>query len=90
MEMKMAGRGRPRKITLEKDTIMAEEFYGDVKQMVRRIAKGHPIPDQGVFDVYTVDKQLDEWTKQGYKLFNTHFRGVTPESYDVMYILVRE
>ena len=86
----MASRGRPRKITLAEDTDMTEEFYGDVKQMVRRIAKQHPIPEMGVFDVYTVDRQLDEWTKQGYRLFNTHFLGVTPESYDVMYILVRE
>ena len=71
------------------DEVQPQEIYGDVKQMVRRIAKGFPDPDHGVDDVKSVDKELGEWSKAGYRLFNTHYLGSTPESYDVMYILVR-
>lgn len=81
---------RPRKITLEGDVEMVEEFYGDVKQMVRRIAKGFPLPEQGIDTVFDVDKELDQWSRQGYRLFNTHYLGSTPESYDVMYVLVKK
>jgi len=85
----MAGRGRPRKITLEEDTIMAEEFYGDVKQMVRKIAKLAPNAETGVDTVFEVDAELDKWYKAGYRLFNTHFLASSLDSYDVLYVLVK-
>lgn len=74
--------------------MVTTQVYGDVKQMVRKIYKAPVMTaeakQQGYDTVYDVDSELDEWSKQGYALFNTHFLGNTPESYDVLYILVKK
>ena len=86
----MATRGRPRKITLGEDTEMTDATYGDVKQMVRRISKGNITnPDSGLDSVYDVDAELNKWYEAGYKLFNTHYLGISTDSYDVLYVLTK-
>ncbi len=80
---------RPRKITLEEDTDMTDAFYGDVKQMVRRIAKLAPNAETGVDTVFEIDAELNKWYEEGYKLFNTHVLSNSLDSYDVLYVLVK-
>jgi hypothetical protein len=57
-----------------------------VKHIVRVISAGAPI--NGAVPVEEVNKYLAEQYKQGYSLFDTHYLGIQPEGYAMMWILV--
>ena len=88
--------GRPKKEqdVKEEETIKAEEITQafPVKHVVRGIStagitvKAEDGPVQ--YSVIDVEITLAEYYRQGYKLLETHFLGLEPHVYNVMYILV--
>ena len=60
--------------------------YLPVKHIVRVISSGAPI--NGAVAVGEVNEYLAEQYEQGYSLFGTHFLGIQPEGYAMMWILV--
>jgi hypothetical protein len=65
---------------------MVEVPYLPVKHIVRVISRGAPL--NGSMAVGEVNEYLAEQYKQGYSLFGTHFLGIQPEGYAMMWILV--
>lgn len=88
--------GRPKKAqdVEEKEVIRAEEIQQllPVKHVVRPIsmsgitvtAEKGPVQ----YSVIDVEITLAEYYRQGYKLLETHFLGVEPHAYNMMYVLV--
>lgn len=62
-----------------------------VKQIIRWISQtGMTDFSTGAWNVAEIDRYVSEWLDQGWKLFNTHFLGTTPEGFGVLYILIKE
>lgn len=63
----------------------------EIRQVVRWISKTNVSNAGAGFDsVEDVNKHLSNMLAEGFKLFNTHYLGENPESFGVLYVLVRE
>lgn len=81
-------RGRPRKLVpmeetkiLEQDEVMNTM---EIKHVLRPVEAGN---------VYAVEETLNNYFKDGWKLFATHYVGSSPEvmgAHLIFYILIRE
>lgn len=61
-----------------------------VKQMVRKISKLNIfIEDQGIDPVYAIDEELSFWVGQGYDIRHAYVIGDEPDSWNILYILVK-
>ena len=87
--------GRPKKDQNTKEEVIAAEEITQafpVKHVVRGIStsgitvKAEDGPVQ--YSVMDVEITLAKYYRQGYKLLETHFLGLEPHAYNVMYILV--
>ena len=94
-ENKKRGPGRPKKEQdVVEEVIRAEEIQQllPVRHVVRAISKAGitVMADKGPiqYSVDDVEMTLAEYYKQGYKLLETHYLGMEPHVYNVMYILV--
>lgn len=86
--------GRPKKAQdVEKENVVKEDAQLlPVKHVVRPIsmsgitvtAEKGPVQ----YSVIDVEITLAEYYRQGYKLLETHFLGVEPHAYNMMYVLV--
>ena len=91
IEAALAGEELPEGVTLgetEKETLP------EVKQVIRYISNV-PDPQNARYSVAEVDDYISYWiTKQGYKLFNTHYLGevldteTSTKAFGFMYVLV--
>ena len=91
---KKRGPGRPKKVQdAEKENVIKEDAQLlPVKHVVRPIsmsgitvtAEKGPVQ----YSVIDVEITLAEYYRQGYKLLETHFLGVEPHAYNMMYVLV--
>ena len=94
-ENKKRGPGRPKKVQdVKEDVIRAEEIQQllPVRHVVRAISTAGitVMADKGPvqYSVMDVEITLAEYYRQGYKLLETHFLGMEPHSYNMMYVLV--
>ena len=76
-----------RKPTLSGDYEMTENVM-KVKQLQRVIAKDLSGMQHGALSIEQVDALLSSWFDKGYKLFNTHYIGESPDGYSMIYVLV--
>lgn len=69
--------------------IMVEDVP-KVHNMVRWISKtNRSQPEMGIWTASEVDAHVSAWVEKGYKLFNTHYVGESPDgAYGFMYVLV--
>lgn len=88
------GRGRPRKIQnteeIEMTNVEPKAISGllPVRHVVRAIsAMGVDDPNGRFFSANSVELTLAQYYADGYELFDTHFLGLEPDIYNVMYIL---
>jgi hypothetical protein len=101
--VKKRGPGRPRKVRDDESTAVASVFdqqevviqeLPPVRHVQRNISKfGLTVsPEDGVeqYSAADVESTLDGYYKSGYKLLETHFLGLEPDTYNMMYILVLE
>lgn len=78
---------RPRLI---KDTGETITMATQVHQIIRVISKGMEDTNAQAFSGATVDSHISVWLEQGYEMFNSHYLGMIPEGYLMLYILVKK
>ncbi len=69
----------------EQEVVETKESLVPVKHIVRVVSSGAPI--NGAVAVGEVEEYLAEQYERGYSLFGTHFLGIQPEGYAMMWIL---
>lgn len=74
------------------EAAVLEEGKPQVHNMIRWVSKtGFTDAIGGNWlNIMEVDAAVDAWVRDGYKLFNTHYLGETPEAYGMWFVLVRE
>jgi len=85
--MEIMTMARPRLI---KDTGETITMATQVHQIIRVISKGMEDTNAQAFSGATVDSHISVWLEQGYEMFNSHYLGMIPEGYLMLYILVKK
>jgi len=57
-------------------------------QVQRVISKQGGNVEEGHFAIADVNSYVSSFSKQGYKLFATHYLGELPEGFNMLYVLV--
>ena len=71
----------------KKVEVKPERDYPLVHHMVRTIGE---YPVEGAVSAEFADAHVSAWIEKGYKLHSTHFIGLEPRGFNVLYILVKE
>ena len=82
---------RPRLIKNEETLGETITMEPKVKQIIRVISNiNQEDLNVGYVRASTVDDYLTEWIDKGYEMFNSHYLGMIPEGYLMLYILVKK